>query len=492
MPSRTPSNASIWNGVRRWFGLAGPDDPNPDAAVRKRVVAMSWPAVIEGLLQTAIGIVDTLLVAKVSEEALAGVGTAIQLMFIMVVVMSAISVGASVLVSQSIGGGDRARASLLAKQAIILGMVIAVPLAIVGVATAGPAVRLFGVEPDVAAIGTDYWRITAATAPAMTGMFLISGVLRGAGDTKTPMRATALANVTNAVLAYLLIFGHLGFPELGPAGSAWGAAAGRAVGVALMLFVLLRPKNPVTIRGPHGWRPSWTTSRSIFGIGVPAAVEQLSFSLSFAVLTAIIAVLGTDALAAQRITFNALSLAFLPGIGVAMAASALVGQSVGARDPRAGGITTRVASQYAAVWMGAIGVVFFVLAGPIVRLYSNDPDVVRIGTDALRALAISQPLWGLEIVYGGALRGTGNSRFPMIVSMLWSWSAVILAYVTVSVLDFGLASVWLIFAVTAPITVAAFRLRIGRDEHLGRHVGRVTELEPEPLRDGVPLEEPAA
>src|SRR5687768_3694803 len=211
-------------GLRNWLGIGTQADSSPEAVVRRRVVTLAWPAVVEGILQTAIGIVDTLFVAKVSDEALAGVGTALQLIFIGIVVMSAVSVGASVLVAQAVGAQDVGRSRSLARQALMLAGLVSVPLTLFGVLFARQAIAPFGLDSDVEVIAVDYWRVSALTISSMVGMFVISAVLRGAGDTKTPMRATLLANVINGALAYPLIFGALGSPEFGAVGSAWAAA----------------------------------------------------------------------------------------------------------------------------------------------------------------------------------------------------------------------------------------------------------------------------
>lgn len=460
----------------RWLSIGVGDDAPLEDIVRRRVVRLAWPAVVEGLLQTAIGVVDTFLVARVSDAALAGVGAALQLVFIMIVVMSAISVGASVLVAQAVGAGRLAEARSLTRQSLALSVLAALPLMALGIAFASQMIGVFGVAPDVAAIGTDYWRITALGLVPMTLMFVASAVLRGSGDTRTSMRATLLANVVNGVLAYLLIFGHLGLPALGPAGSAWAAVIGRTIALGVMLFVLAGVATPISIRGLAGWRPRWGTARRILGIGAPAAAEELAFSLSFAVLTAVIAVLGTQALAAQRIAFNALSLAFLPGFGLSLAATALVGQSVGARDPEGGRLATHISAQFAAVWMGALAVVYFVAATPILRAFTNDPAVVTSGAGALRMLALSQPTWGIMFVYSGALRGTGNSRFPLVVNSLWIWAAVGAGALAVNVFNGGLTLVWLLFALIAPIPTLVFRARLNRDAHLGATPARLEAL----------------
>ncbi|RIK47171.1 MAG: MATE family efflux transporter [Chloroflexi bacterium] len=455
------------SALRRWLGFAPPSDTSEDAVVRRRVVTLAWPVVIEGLLQTAIGVVDTFFVAKVSEEALAGVGTALQLVFIMIVVMSAVSIGASVLVAQAVGAGENDRARGLAKQSLTLGALVTIPMSVLGVAFARPAIDLFGVEPAVAEIGASYWRITSLLAFGMTGMYVASAVLRGAGNTKISMQSAILANIINAVAAWLLIFGNLGFPELGADGSAWAAASGRIAAFGVMLVVLFRPATIISVRGWFGWRPRLATVRRVLRIGAPAATEELAFSLSLAVLTVLVAMLGTQALAAQRIAFNALSLAFLPGFGVALAASALVGQSVGARDPRFGRLATNAAGQYATVWMSLIGVIYFLAATPIMRAFSDDPAVIATGAAALRALAVSQPIWAITMVWAGALRGTGNATFPLVVNAIWSWSVIPICWVMITLLDYGLGGVWLVYAITGIAPVIVFRARINRDRHLG-------------------------
>ena len=271
------SSVSVYRRVLRWLSIGAATPPTHEDVVRRRVVSLAWPAVVEGLLQTAIGLVDTFFVARVSDVALAGVGTALQLVFIMIVVMSAVSVGASVLVAQSVGAQEFIRARALTRQALVLAVLLSLPLSAVGVIFASPLIHVFGVAADVGAVGVDYWRITAYGLVIMTVMFVASAVLRGAGDTKTSMRATLLANGVNGVLAYLLIFGRLGFPELGPSGSAWASVAGRAVALAVMLSVLLRSRTSISIRGWHDWLPRPRIAKRMLGIGMPAAIEELIF-----------------------------------------------------------------------------------------------------------------------------------------------------------------------------------------------------------------------
>lgn len=172
-------------------------------------------------------------------------------------------------------------------------------------------------------------------------------------------------------------------------------------------------------------------------------------------MLAVVALLGTAALAAQQIAFTALSLAFMPGFAFGMASTALVGQSIGAGRPADARAAARIAARWSVIWMSAGGLIYCIFAPDLMRLFTDDPAVAGAGADGLRALAIGLPFWGIWFVFGGALRGSGDTRTPMITSTLCVWSAVGLAYIAVSIFDRGLGAVWLTFFATAPIAAAA-------------------------------------
>lgn len=185
--------------------------------LRRRVLGLAWPVIGENLLETLLGIVDTLLVAGLGAAAIAGVGSGLQVMFFVLAALAALSIGSSVLVAQSYGAKDLRHAGELGRQSLLWSLILSMPLAIAGLLLAGPIIRLFGVEPEVARIGADYLRVSMGTVVVLVALFIGGGVLRGAGDSRTPMVVTAIANVINVVLAYGLIYGHLGMPQIGRA-----------------------------------------------------------------------------------------------------------------------------------------------------------------------------------------------------------------------------------------------------------------------------------
>src|SRR5262245_7887390 len=419
--------------------------------LRRRVLGLAGPVIGENFLETLLGIVDTLLVAGLGAVAIAGVGSALQIMFFLISALSALAIGSSVLVAQAVGAGDTAQAGRLGRQSLLWSVLFSIPLSVLGFLLSGPIINLFGLEPQVAAIGTHYLQVTMGTVVVLVALFIGGGVLRGAGDARTPLRVTALANLLNVALAYALIYGHFGLPALGAVGSAWATFIARSFALVLMLSALWRGRGGVSIGGRGGWRPNFGVARQVLTIGIPAALEQVLATLGFLVLALVVARLGTDVLAAQRITFNALSLSFLPGIGFGIAATALVGQSVGARRIAEGQAAARVATTWAVVWMSAIAALLIAFAPQIFHLFTSDAAVIEAGVPGLRVLALTQPFWAVLFVQAGALRGTGNTRFPLMVTGSSIWASVGLAFALIETIGGGLVSVWAAFALLAPV-----------------------------------------
>ena len=428
-------------------------------SLRRRVLDLAWPVIGENFMDTLLGIVDIFLVGRLGAEAIAGVGTAVQVLFFVISALSALSVGSAVLVAQAYGGRDFRTANRLARQSILWSAIIGLPLAAGGLLSAEWIVGLFGLEPAVTAIGVDYLKVTMGTSVVVSMLMLGGGILRGADDSRTPMLVKMVANVVNVGLTYGLIFGAFGLPELGVVGSAWGTFLARSLALAMLLAVLWRGRNGVSIRGAGSWRPNRKVAQQILQIGVPAALEQVLISTAFFFLTMAVGRLGTLTFAAHRIVMSAMSLSFLPGIGFSLAATSLVGQSLGAKRPADGAGAAGIATTWALLWMSSIGVLLFSLAPQIMGLFSQDPAVIAIGAGGLRAISLSQPFWAIYFVNGGAMRGSGNTQFPLLVNASGMWISVGLAYLFINTMAANLVAVWSAFLCVAPFTAVIMRWR---------------------------------
>lgn len=433
------------------------DSEAPTPLLRRRVFRLAGPVIGENLLQTLLGITDTILVAGLGAVALAGVGTALQTMFIVIAALSALSVGASVLVAQAFGAKRLKEASDMARQAVVWSILISIPVSIVGWFLSPAIVSIFRMEPDVAQVSIEYLRITFGTIGTLTIMLLSSSVLRGANDSRTPMLVTAFANAINVVLTYLLIYGVWILPALGTAGSAWGTFLSRLIGAIILVVILLRGRNGVSISGVGVWRPQLGVVWRLLRIGFPAALEQVLVITAMATLTPVVAGLGTPTLAAHRVVFNVLSLSFLPGIGFGLATTSLVGQCIGAKRWGEARSVTAIAQRWAVMWMGGVALVFIFFAPWCMRLFTDDPFVIDAGATSIRVIALTQPLWAIVFVYAGALRGAGDTRTPLLISAIAMWTAVCAAYISVTFINQSLAAVWAAFWLVNPIQVLVSR-----------------------------------
>ncbi len=435
---------------------------------QRRVLGLSIPIIGENLLQTLVGAVDTLLVAKLGSEAVAGVGTAVEFVYFIISILIALEIGATVLVSQAFGAGLGSRVRDVARQALVWGVIVSIPVSIGGYLLAPVVIGLFGTEPKVADHASHYLSITAAMSVFLLLTFVGGAIFRGVGDSRTPLMASVVGNIVNVVLAYGLIFGHLGLPEMGVEGSAWGAAIARVVTASILVGLLLTGRRGISLRGSGSWRPHLDIGKQLLRLGLPASLEAVISSAGFMTMLFVVAKIGTDALAAQQIAFTALNIGYMPAFGFGIAITALVGQSIGANRIGDAGIAARIGNRISIGTLVAAAVIFFLFARPIMHIFTSDPEVINQGVAALRALSISLPFWGTWFVYGGALRGTGDTITPLVTEGVAVWLAVLLGYLAVTQFHAGLGTVWAMFIVVSPLAALVnsqrFKRRLERGE----------------------------
>ena len=435
-------------------------------SIRRLVFGLAWPVIVENLLQTAVGMVDLLMVSRLGAAAIAGVGIGTQILFVIFMSIGALAVSTTALVARRTGEQRPAEASRVLKQSVLLALGAGVLLALCGVPAAEHIVRLLGAESTVVTLGGSYLRITFLFSGFLIASFVLGAGLRGVGDSRKPMMAAMLINVVNISLDYVLIFGHLGFPALGVEGAAWAAAIGRSSGAAVLAFFLLRAssRQRLSLLGREGWRPDLDIIRRLVQIGLPSLIEGLSRSLGFLMFSTIVIGLGTTVFAAQRVVFALMSLSFMPGFAFGIAASALTGQALGAERPDRARRATWFAVRSALLWMGSLAVLFF-FGGPwLTRLFTSDPEIVRIGSSGLKALALGQPFFACSMVLAGALRGAGDTRFPMLTSSVGMWVVRLpLAWWFALELGWGLPGAFASFALGSAVeaTIMTWRYRRG-------------------------------
>lgn len=429
------------------------------AEIRKKVVLLAWPAIVEMFLMTFKQIVDTAMVGRLGEEAVAAVGLAMSPMMLFMGFFAAIGVGSTAVVARFIGGKDPEGAKRAGHQSLILSIGSALVISTTIFALARFIIIFMGAEPDVIPLGTTYMRTLSPGLIFMSTAFVLSGVLRGAGDTKTPMRVNAIANIANVALNFFLIFETrtIEFMDLeilvpgaglGVFGAALGTAVARGIGGIIIISILFRGKSVVKLDLHRIFDFDFDLLRRIVRIGIPAAIERMVMSSGQIMFNRIVASLGTTAFAAHHLAIVAESISYMPGFGFSMAATTLVGQGLGAKDPelaeKCGWETWRLGT----IVMSFMGVLFFVFPHYFMHFLTNEPEVISLGIMCLRIVALAQPPFATAIVLSGGIRGAGDTKFPMYASILGIWIIRLsLAMVLGIFLGLGLFGVWLAMAI---------------------------------------------
>ncbi len=433
---------------------AGPisiSPPEPDQKqIRRDVLRIAWPSILENLLQSVLGMITILMVSRLGSAEVAAVGASQQLQMLFISAFFALSMGTTVIVAHAFGAGEHHRINIAAKQSASAGLMLSLVVAVIVFALAHPMLAMLGAEPDVIDAGARFQRISSIGYVFMAMMFILGGALRGVGDTRTPMLVTAGINVLNVVLALPLIFGAGIIPGLGLDGAAIAQNVSRMAGAAVMAWLLLRGHQGISIAGRDGWLPNYFHLKRLADISLPSMGESLLRSGGQILFVVIVFMLGTAVAASHQIAQNAVFLSMFPGFGFSMAATALVGQSLGARNPARAKAAAMTATRACVVWMSAMGVLFFVFAEPIMKLSATGDErqtIIDAGVAALRVIAFAQPIQAVGFVLAGALRGAGDTRFPMISTGVSMWVFRIpLAYAFAITLGLGLGGVYLAMA----------------------------------------------
>jgi putative MATE family efflux protein len=414
-----------------------------------------------------VSIVDTMLVGHLGASALAAVSLATQWTFLAVTLFSAVSTGATALVARSVGGGDWDTANRTVRQSVLVGLGIGLAATALAMLFAEPALMVMGAEPEVLPQGVTYLRIASSIFAFSALMFVGNACLRGAGDTRMAMMVMVVVNVLNIAVSWTAINGPFGLPKMGVAGSALGAAVGRAVGGLLVIGVLIRGRLGLRLDLGH-WQPDLDIVRRVLRVGLPTGVERVIMRLGVMAFVRVIAGLGTVAVAAHSVTLRAESLSFMPGFGFAVAGTTLVGQGLGAGDPKRAERSGYLTYQLAATLMSVMGVVFILAPGPLIGLFTDDLAVVHMATTPLRMVGFIQPFLAASMVFAGNLRGAGDTRVPMVITGLGVWIIrVPIAALLILGLGMGLNGAWVGMCTDQLLRGTAFYLRF-RSDHWKR------------------------
>lgn len=387
------------------------------------LLALAWPLVIAEVGWMAMGIIDTIMVGRLpsSAAAIGAVSLGSILFSTCTIFGGCLLLGMDTVVSQAYGGGRIADCHRSLWTALYLCAPLAPALMIAngGMAASLP---LFGVNPKVLPQAAAYLRILNwGTLPLML-YFAFRRYLQGMGLVKPVMFTLISANLINLFGNWVLIYGHLGFRAMGTDGSAWATFAARVYMVGVLVTSALYYDRARRSGLFHvALAPDWPRLARLLRLGLPAATQVLLEIGVFGLATALIARLDTASLAGHQIALNLASLTFMVPLGISSAAAVRVGHLIGAGDPAGAGRAGWSALACGAAFMGSAAVVFLAIPARIARLYTADPAVIRVSVTLLAIAAAFQLFDGCQVVAAGALRGTGNTRTPMLCNLVFYW-----------------------------------------------------------------------
>ena len=449
------------------LALAGLSATTSRVELMRMIWSLAWPAIMTFGLESLVGLVDALMVGRLGANAVAGVGVGTQILHAVSVMNMALATGTVALVARHIGGNDHQAAEGVVIQSLYLAVAMGLAIAVPVYLWAPQLVSIFKVEPAVLRSGAEFVRVIMLGVPCMAVFAVIAAGLRGAGDMRTPLLIGVLVNLVNVVAAYVLIFGKLGLPALGVRGAAMASALAFAVGAILGLASLLRPHSALRLeRGRLA--PDLGLARRIITVGSPTGIEQLLMQIGFLLYLGIAASYGTAAVAAYFIGVRILALSFLPGFGFSAAASTIVGQQLGAQQPQHAERSGWEANWLAMGMMSVVALLIFAFARPIAALFIDDAAVIDDTVSFIRVLALAQPLMAADSTLGGALRGAGDTRFPLVTVIVGFYVARLgFAWAAANLLDLSLVWVWaaLLGDYAMRAALKAWRFRSGAWKH---------------------------
>ncbi|HZK34459.1 MAG TPA: MATE family efflux transporter [Bacillota bacterium] len=422
---------------------------NHDKNIWKTIIAITLPAFIELVMSTLFGMVDMVMVGQiegdVGKAGLAAIGLTNQPFFLLFAIFAAVNVGTTTLVAWSIGAGDRKKAKSVTRQILVINIVLGLILSLAGIFTAKYIIKFMGGNEDTLEIGTRYFQIISAGLIFQAVTAGITASLRGSGETKIPMLYNLGANFLNVIGNYALIYGKFGFPELGVEGAAVSTTISRFIACAFALYVLFSKRNisrmSIPLKGSY--KPNFPIIKQVFNIGLPAAVEQIIIQSGLMMFARTVSSLGTAEFAAHQIGLNINGLTFAPSMAFGVAATTLVGQSLGANEvenaERYSSLVHRMAIGVACF----VGLMFLIFSHPMARIYTKDPEVAHMAGTVLKVVALAQLGMPSQLTLSGALRGAGDTMYPLYASAFGIWIVrVLIANVFVHIFGWGLIGAW--------------------------------------------------
>ena len=380
------------------------------------VWGLAWPPILGNILFSSVGIIAIKAVGSLGAEAVAAVGTGQRMVWVFQALVMAVMTGTTALVARAVGSKDMIEAAHVTRLAIGVSLLVSLFTTLLIVLFAEQMIGIFSLDPVAHELAVTYLSISILFIPFMTFGMVIGASLRAAGDVKTPMYIGIFTNIIAIYLLLGLVNGQYGMPKLGIVGAAIAMGISFTVGTAIQLYLWLANKLII----PVGTKGSFTKKRfqQLVSVSYPAGVESFVFQFGMLSFFWIVAMYGTKQVAAYNIGVNILMFSFILGNGFSVAAATLSGQFLGASNPDAAYKSGYQAAGMTMLAMSLSGLLLAFFAEPIAWFFIQDEEVVKYAVIFVWIFAMSQPFMALEFSLGSTLRGAGDTRSPLVITII--------------------------------------------------------------------------
>lgn len=418
---------------------------------RKDVINLTVPIIMEQLFVALMGMINTMMAGHIGKEAVSAIGMIDSINNIFIAFFSALAVGGTVVVAQYLGRKNVKMANETTKQALYSSLAISFAITILMAVFRMPLIHLlFGnADKQVILDGYSYFGITLLTYPLITIDLVSNGILRGAGDTKTPMKISIFMNVLNVFFSYIFINGisfnsTVYFKAMGVTGAALGIATARTIGAVVILFVILRGSRIIQLKKVTKYKPDKGILKSVFGIGIPASIESFLFNGGKLIMQVFVVDMGTIALASNTIINSIANFLNIPGNSLSIAATALVGRYMGRDDDKEAGKCLSYITMLSVAMLSVVAALSILFSRELSSLYTSNISIINLSSNVLKVNAICMTYWSLSFVLPAGLKGAGDAKYTMVTTIIGMWAfRITFGYLLGIVLKFGLVGIFL-------------------------------------------------
>lgn len=446
---------SLWGALKD--AIYGTDADYTSINIKRAIFLLAVPMILELVMESTFAVVDIYFVGKLGPSAVATVGLTETYLFLLYSVAMGLSMAVTAVVARRIGEKNKEDAAKSAIQSILLAILISIPFAVAGIFFAKELLALMGGDTWSLSHGYSYTRWMLGGNVVILLIFIINAIFRGAGDPAIAMRVLWIANGCNIILDPLLIFGWGPIPAFGIEGAAIATTIGRGIGVVTQLWLLARGGKHIQAKLSQlkvEFNIIFNILRTSFGgIG-----QMLVAMTSWIFLMRILADVGSEAVAGATITIRLMMFTLMPAWGLSNAAATLVGQNLGAGNPERAESSVWKIGWYNMIFLIGVSVVYFFFNEALVRIFTENQRVIRIGGEWVRILSYSYFVYGWWMVSVQAFNGSGDTKTPTWINLIFFWLIQIpLAYYLALILDWGHSGVfWAVFI--SETSVGAFTL----------------------------------